>query len=130
MHLPDGFGQVAPYLIVEDALPYLDHLCEALGGTVTHRKVFDGVLANAHVNFGQGSVMVTEARPGEAPKTTSATYIFVGNADEVYAKAIAAGMESLFAPADMPYQDRQAGVRDVRGNIWWISQRLVEGPYT
>jgi hypothetical protein len=29
----------------------------------------------------------------------------------------------------MPYQDRQVGVKDKHGNIWWLSQRLVEGPY-
>ena len=25
--------------------------------------------------------------------------------------------------------DRQGGVRDLHGNLWWISQRLVEAPY-
>ena len=34
------------------------------------------------------------------------------------------------AVADMPYGDRQGGVRDPWGNLWWISQRLVEAPYT
>ena len=29
----------------------------------------------------------------------------------------------------MPYGDRQGGVRDAHGNLWWISQRLVEEPY-
>ncbi len=31
--------------------------------------------------------------------------------------------------ADMPYGDRQGGIRDPHGNIWWISQRLVAEPY-
>jgi PhnB protein len=31
--------------------------------------------------------------------------------------------------ADMPYGDRQGGVRDAWGNLWWISQRLVDAPY-
>ena len=31
--------------------------------------------------------------------------------------------------ADMPYGDRQGGVRDPNGNIWWISQRVVHEPY-
>ena len=31
--------------------------------------------------------------------------------------------------SDMPYGDRQGGVKDPFGNIWWISQRLVDGPY-
>lgn len=30
--------------------------------------------------------------------------------------------------ANMPCGDRQGGVRDSHGNIWWISQRLVEEP--
>ena len=34
------------------------------------------------------------------------------------------------AVADMPYDDRQGGVRDRGGNIWWISQRLVREPYS
>jgi uncharacterized glyoxalase superfamily protein PhnB len=32
-------------------------------------------------------------------------------------------------PADMPYDERQAGVCDPFGNYWWISRRLVAGPY-
>jgi PhnB protein len=31
--------------------------------------------------------------------------------------------------ADMPYGDRQGGVRDIAGNIWWVSQRLTAEPY-
>jgi hypothetical protein len=30
-----------------------------------------------------------------------------------------------FEPMDMPYQDRQGGVTDPFGNIWWISTRLA-----
>jgi len=29
----------------------------------------------------------------------------------------------------MPYQDRQGGVTDPFGNIWWISTHLVPEPY-
>jgi hypothetical protein len=29
----------------------------------------------------------------------------------------------------MPYEDRQAGVIDASGNIWFISRRLVEEAY-
>lgn len=32
--------------------------------------------------------------------------------------------------ADMPYGDRQGGIRDPHGNVWWVSQRLVHGPYS
>jgi PhnB protein len=29
---------------------------------------------------------------------------------------------------DMPYGDRQGGVRNPSGNIWWVSQRLTAAP--
>ncbi|MEN0064423.1 MAG: VOC family protein [Myxococcota bacterium] len=130
LRLPDGFGQVAPYIFVEDGVAYMDYLCESLGGTITNRKVDgEGKLLNGHVHFGHGSIMVTEARPPDYPAGRVATYLFVADCDAVFERAVAAGMETIYPPADMPYKDRQAGVRDARGNIWWISQRLVAGPY-
>jgi PhnB protein len=46
------------------------------------------------------------------------------------ARAIAAGAVLEMAVGDMPYGDRQGGVRDPHGNIWWISQRLIKAPYS
>ena len=39
------------------------------------------------------------------------------------------GATKIFEPMDMPYEDRQGGVTDPFGNIWWISTRLVQEPY-
>jgi PhnB protein len=39
------------------------------------------------------------------------------------------GASKIFDPMDMPYEDRQGGITDPFGNIWWISTRLVEKPY-
>jgi PhnB protein len=43
--------------------------------------------------------------------------------------ALDAGAKLEMAVADMPYGDRQGGVRDAHGNIWWISQGLVTASY-
>lgn len=45
------------------------------------------------------------------------------------AKAEQAGAEKIMEVGDMPYGDRQGGVRDPAGNIWWVSQRLTDEPY-
>ena len=50
-----------------------------------------------------------------------APYVFVDGADS-YA-------EHIMDIANMPYGDRQGGVRDPAGNIWWVSQRLSDKPY-
>src|SRR5262245_6143636 len=43
--------------------------------------------------------------------------------------AVSNGAVKMFDPMDMPYLDRQAGITDPCGNIWWISRRLVEASY-
>ena len=60
----------------------------------------------------------------------SAYYIYVENSDQAMKQAMLAGATLEMEVFDMPYGDRQGGVRDPFGNIWWISQRLVDGPYT
>jgi len=32
-------------------------------------------------------------------------------------------------PTNMPYGDRQGGVRDPFGHIWWITTRIDQKPY-
>ena len=71
--------------------------------------------------------MVSESVP-EFPAMPASYYLYVENADAAMAKAIAAGAIQIMAVADMPYKDRQGGVKDPCGNIWWISQRLEDGP--
>ncbi|NNE75804.1 MAG: VOC family protein, partial [Pricia sp.] len=56
-------------------------------------------------------------------------YLYVNDVDVVYANAVAQGAESNFPPADMDYEDRQAGIKDPAGNYWWISKRLIEKGY-
>jgi PhnB protein len=59
----------------------------------------------------------------------AAYYVYVENADKTFAKALAHGATKLFEPMDMPYLDRQGGVVDPFGNIWWISTHLVPESY-
>ncbi|WP_378212575.1 hypothetical protein U5922_011055 [Aquicoccus sp. G2-2] len=44
-------------------------------------------------------------------------------------RAANAGADVIMHADNMPYGDRQGGVRDPAGNIWWISQRLTQDPY-
>ena len=51
----------------------------------------------------------------------------VENADQTYERAIGAGVESIEKPADMPYGDRRATVRDPWTNIWQIATYRSRG---
>ena len=129
MHIPPGFTQVFPYIFVRDAAKYLTFLSEGLGGTVDSvHTAPDGKIVNAHVIFGDTTVMVSELNEQLGPMK-STYYLYVENADEAMARAVNAGGVQRSQVADMPYGDRQGGVIDPAGNIWWLSQRLFAGAY-
>ena len=48
-------------------------------------------------------------------------YVYVDDTDSTYKRAVAVDAVSLEEPADMPYGDRRAIVRDAWGNIWQIA---------
>ena len=85
-------------------------------------------IANAQVRIGDSTVMVSEASAG-FPATRSSHYLYVENADAAMSRAVAAGAVKIMDVADMPYDDRQGGITDPAGNLWWLSERLVDGPY-
>ena len=72
--------------------------------------------------IGDSLVMVTA--DAERDLFAAFLYVYVGDADEVYLRALTAGAESLEPPVDTPYGDRRAMVRDPFGNIFQIAHQL------
>lgn len=130
MYIPPGFNTVTPYFFVQNAEAFISFLIDGLGGTETCRTMRpDGLVANVQVVLGTSTVMVSEASKGY-PAMSGAYYLYVENADASMARAIEHGAALEMAVQNMPYGDRQGGVRDAHGNIWWISERIVHAPYT
>lgn len=130
MYIPPGFNTVTPYYFVKDAESFVAFLVHGLGGEESCRTMRgDGLIQNVQVKLGTSTVMVSEAT-ARYPAMASAFYLYVPNADAAMQRALEYGATLEMPVADMPYGDRQGGVRDQHGNIWWISQRTVEEPYT
>ncbi len=129
MHIPPGFSAVTPYYFVLDAERFVAFLIDGLDGVEMLRSLRpDGCIANVQVRLGPATIMVSEASAAYPPMPCSC-YLYVKNADASMRRALAAGATLEMEVADMPYDDRQGGVRDPHGNLWWISQRLVDAPY-
>ena len=129
MPIPEGFATITPYFFVKDADAFGEFLVKAFAGVQTLcTRRDDGVVANMQVRVGHHTVMISEATP-DYPAMKAAYYLYVENADLTQASALAAGAALEMEVMDMDYGDRQGGVRDPFGNIWWISQRLTEAPY-
>lgn len=129
MHVPPGFTTLFPYLFVDGVHAYLDFLVRGLGGEIVGvHQTPDGVVRNAQLRFGDTTIMVSEAGEGREP-TRGIYYLYVENADAAMARGVEAGGTMESEVGDRVYGDRQGGLRDPAGNIWWLSQRLAPGPY-
>jgi PhnB protein len=130
MYIPPGFNTVTPYFFVENAEAFVGFLVHGLGGTEVCRTMRpNGLVANLQVQIGTSTVMVSEATEHYRPMA-GAYYLYVENADASMARALTHGAVLEMEVGNMPYGDRQGGVKDPHGNIWWISERTVHAPYT
>jgi uncharacterized glyoxalase superfamily protein PhnB len=112
---PEGWHTVTPRIFVGDVA--------GLAGFL--RTVFDAegelrVGAPTEIRIGDSVVMISDGG-GVREAMPAFLYVYVENADETYRRAVAAGAESIERPADMPYGDRRATIRDPWANMWQIA---------
>ena len=55
-----------------------------------------------------------------------ALYVYVPDTDATYQRALKAGGVSTMEPSNQFYGDRNAGVRDECGNLWWIGTHIED----
>jgi PhnB protein len=111
-----GVGTVRPYLYGNSDL--LDFVTRVFGAEELERNA-TGKGAHVEVQIGD-SVVVLELGEPPAPATPASVYVYVEDVDAAYRRSLQAGATSVAEPADKPYGERNAGVKDTFGNIWWI----------
>jgi len=85
----------------------------------------DGVIHHAQITIGDSAVEMGEAHGPYQPMPTT-FYLYVSDVDATYSRALQAGATSESQPADQPYGDRNAAVKDVFGNQWYIATQFKE----
>jgi len=65
---------------------------------------------------------------GEIQPSPTMFYLYVPDADASYFRAMNAGASSVHAPADQPYGDRTAAVKDVFCNMWYLATHIADRP--
>jgi PhnB protein len=111
-------------LVVEEPEALIAFLEKTFDADVLGRSVFEGETMHAEVRIGDAVVMIGGTRG--MPPSNAMLYVYVDDCDAAYARAVAAGAESLMEPADMFYGDRHGGVRDASGNSWWIATHVED----
>jgi uncharacterized glyoxalase superfamily protein PhnB len=72
------------------------------------------------MRIGNATLEIDEARGEYQPKPCH-LHVYVPDADGMYAQALRAGATSVEPPADKPYRDRSAAVKDPFGNTWYLN---------
>jgi PhnB protein len=109
-----GYRTVTPRIVVDDVgaqVAFLRSVFDGTGGVDPERPT--------EIRIGDSLIMISAATARE--RFPAFLYVYVDDADETYRRALRAGATSLEDPADMPYGDRRAMVRDPFGNIFQIA---------
>lgn len=123
-YLPHGRRTVTPYLHLAGAGDFLAFASKVFDAAEEYTgRGTDRSVLYARIRIGD-SVLETGDVPAGGPVLPGNLNVWVPDADACYARAIAAGAESLYAPTDKPYGDRESGVRDPWGNSWFIATRI------
>jgi uncharacterized glyoxalase superfamily protein PhnB len=70
--------------------------------------------------IGDSIVLLELKDPPYDHATRASTYVYVRDVDDTFRRAAAAGAEVRQEPKHQIYEERNAGVRDAHGNIWWF----------
>ncbi len=122
-YIPEGFHTVTPYFVVPDGPQFASFLKRAFdaeerfvskdpGGAIMHAEMRVG---DSIVEFGQAN--------DQWPPMRLNLHVYVPDADATYRRALEAGARPVREPRDEFYGDRNAGIEDPAGNLWWIATR-------
>jgi uncharacterized glyoxalase superfamily protein PhnB len=106
-----------PILLTADLPRLVAFYADALGAVVDYRFA-DETGDDAYVSLAMGPASLGIGR--DAASTGGdriALWFYVDDVDAAHAAALAAGAADVAAPADMPWGERVAQVRDVEGNL-------------
>ena len=120
------FRSITPHLYADNGVQLIEFLEKAFGGKEVYRaEAPGGGIPHAQVCIGDSLIALAGGRGQDEyrPKPTT-LHLYVPDTGALYEQALRAGAESIQPPADQPYGDRSAGVRDPFGNRWFLATHV------
>ena len=125
---PTGYTSVAPWVVTADTGAFLDFVSDVFDGEELARvSTEDGSIGHGEIRVGDTVVLAFDRRP-EWPTMPSLLRVFVPNADEAFAKSLAAGAEVVTELGDSAFGQRGGRIKDPFGNIWWVTSHVEDVP--
>ena len=128
--MPESRSTVIPALRYRNAPGAIDWLCQVFG--FERHAVYanpDGTVAHAELALNGGMIMLGAAKEDEHSQRfrspdelngaeTRGVYIVVADADQVHARAVAAGATIVRPLQNTDYGSREFAVKDPEGHSW------------
>jgi PhnB protein len=125
--VPEGFSTLSPYLFIYNAADAMEFYKRAFGAQEVFRLNHDnGNILHAEMRIGDSHIMLTDAENApDAAAHVMHLFMYVANADELFARAVQEGATVIAPLKDEQDGDRRGGVRDPFGFTWWIATNMV-----
>ena len=132
--IPEGYGTVTPYLIVNGAARAIEFYKQAFGATETFRMERpDGRVGHAEIKIGDSHVMLADEHPemgARGPQSIGGSPIslvlYVEDVDATVSRAVEAGAKLTRPVANQFYGDRTGGVEDPFGHAWYVATHVED----
>src|SRR6516164_3986609 len=127
--IPEGYHQVTPYLILNNAGDAIAFYKAALDASEVMRLDDpSGKVHHAEIRIGDSRIMLADEHPDMqalSPKTIGGSpvsiHLYVEDVDAAIEHAVAAGAKLIRPVADQFYGDRVGGIEDPFGYRWFIA---------
>ena len=124
--------EVFAYLRVRDSAAAIRFYEQAFGAVERFRLVEpSGRVGHAELQLGPAVLMLSDAfpeygldAPVEGQNPAVSLHLHVANADELAARAVAAGATLLMPPTDQFYGERSCRLRDPFGHVWLLGHSI------
>jgi PhnB protein len=138
--IPEGYGDVTPYLMIQGAAKALEFYKKVFGATERMRIPGpEGMIMHAEILIGHSVIMLADGCPrpdehkgkiGKSPQAFGGTpvslHLYVKDADAVFKKALECGGKEVRPLANQFYGDRSGLLEDPFGHMWNIATHVEE----
>ncbi len=134
--IPEGYHSVTPYLCVKGGARAIEFYERVFGAREIYRMMQpDGRVGHAELQIGDSRIMLADEAPdagARSPQTIGGSpvtiHLYVEDVDATVARAVEAGARLTRPVKDQFYGDRNGGVVDPFGHVWFVSTHVEDVP--
>lgn len=134
--IPEGYHSVTPYLVVKGAIRAIEFYEKAFGARQLFRMMGpDGRVGHAELEIGDSRLMLADEHPeigARSPQSIGGSpvtiHLYVEDVDATVARALTAGAQLTRPVADQFYGDRNGGLTDPFGHVWFVATHKEDVP--